>query len=38
MNVVGIPWFSLINSTNGEILCENLNIFILNNQLKDMIF
>jgi len=38
MNVVGIPWLSLINSTNGEILCENLNIFILNNQLKDMIF
>ena len=38
MNVIGIPWFSLIDATNGEILCENLNIFILNSQLRDMIF
>ena len=38
MNVVGIPWFSLINGNTGEIMCENLKIFILNSQLRDMIF
>jgi hypothetical protein len=38
LNVIGIPWFSLINALNGEILCENLKIFILNSQLREMIF
>jgi hypothetical protein len=38
LNVIGIPWFSLINALSGEILCENLKIFILNSQLREMIF
>ena len=38
LNVMGIPWISLINSNNGEILCENLKIFILNSQLREIIF
>lgn len=38
LHVTGIPWFSLIDAISGEILCENLKIFILNSQLREMIF
>lgn len=38
LHITGIPWFSLIDANNGEILCENLKIFILNSQLREMIF
>lgn len=38
LHVMGIPWFSLINASNGQVLCENLKIFILNSQLREMIF
>lgn len=38
LHIVGIPWFSLINAKNGDILCENLKIFILNSQLREMVF
>lgn len=38
LHVTGIPWFSLIDVYSGEILCENLKIFILNSQLREMIF
>ena len=34
MNIIGIPWFSLINASNGEILSENLRQLILNSHLK----
>ena len=38
MSVVGIPWFSLIDANTGKILCKNLKIFILNSQLRDIVF
>jgi hypothetical protein len=38
LHITGIPWFSLIDATNGDILCENIKIFILNSQLREMIF
>jgi hypothetical protein len=37
LKVVGIPWFSLINANNGDVCCENLKIFILNSQMREMI-
>ncbi len=32
------PFFSLIESPSGKIWSENLKLFILNSQLKDMVF
>lgn len=34
LKVAGIPWFSLINAKNGEILGDNLRHLILNSQLR----
>ena len=34
LNVAGIPWFSLINAKNGEVLGDNLRDLILNSQLR----
>lgn len=38
LNVVGMPWFSLVESHSGLVLCENLRLFILNSQLRDIVF
>lgn len=37
LHISGIPWFSLTYAS-GEILCENLKIFILNSQLREIVF
>jgi hypothetical protein len=37
LNVIGTPCFSLIDASEKEILCENLKIFILNSQLRDLV-
>ena len=34
LKILGIPWFSLINVSNGEILSTNLRHLILNSDLK----
>jgi hypothetical protein len=37
-SISDLPHFSLIDSQNGQILSENLKIFILNSQLRDIVF
>jgi hypothetical protein len=38
LNVLSIPWFSLINAGNGDILCKDLKLFILHEELKQIVF
>ncbi|CAF1031867.1 unnamed protein product [Brachionus calyciflorus] len=38
LRISAIPWFLLIDETNGDILCENMGAFILDNQMHSILF